>query len=623
MSLIYAIEYEYDIKGRRARQTVWNDREDTWPQYDAIYKYDNRDRLVEERYLKYNATTERMDVYRAREYTYDMFGNLATKKIIEDDDWIEYALTYSRGGHITDWDNTVSSGTVNSNLQPTYDANGNMTQLPALSVIAGGPDQFDLLQMDFTYDRKNRLATYDINQGDVRTLKWDALGRIREKTWTADETNYKQVFYHDGRTLMQIWDETVDGEDVTRTIAYDLYLGETGYLKDIDFNSEPDEEGYLVKDAQGSIRAIVNVTYSGGTYTVTTERYNTDGYGAWLDFDAAHANGTHYMRYISCRVEDFCDSGSTNDNQALYHTDHRHYLPFLGIFLQREPLLVWPSERSLGLSNNPAKLSPYRYAANAPISHSDPTGLHASFWGHDCTICPAGVYCRWHNADTLQDCIEYKTECDKDCIGEDDVRLCLRLCQRHFDICKGRVGHIHDPEHLPPQPWWPPLLPKKPTDPVGPQPMTVGSAKSCCGTGSTAGGRSNHGSNTCDSLESNNLNSLIISQTGIDTLGYKDSQAWYTMCVTMAAAWFEYCVLVIRLNVWACRVFERLKRNACLGRSPYCQCKWPCVCSRNKGRWWDPPPGNKGGGNGKPGGGGNGQPEPEPLSIITQRYIVF
>ncbi len=370
---------------------------------------------MEERYLKYNSTTERMDVYRAREYTYDINGNMTKKKILEGDDWIEYTITYSKGAHITDWDNAVSSGSVNSNLVPTYDANGNMTYLPALTVTSG-PNQFDLLRMEFTYDRKNRLSTYHINSDDIRTLKWDALGRIREKTWTVGETSYKQVFYHDGRTLMQIWDETKDGAVVSRDIAYDLYVGETGYLKDIDFNSNPDEEGYLVKDAQGSVRAIVNVAYSGGTYTVTTERYNTDGYGAWLDFDDAHSNGTHYMRYIATRVEDYCNSGSTNDNQALYHTDHRHYLPFLGIFLQREPLMVWPSKRSLGLSENPASLNPYRYAENKPTYASDSTGLQ-----------------------TVDQCNIIRNNCIIGCAGRDDEMECIAGCEDDHQDCLRRA----------------------------------------------------------------------------------------------------------------------------------------------------------------------------------------
>ncbi|MCX6644953.1 MAG: hypothetical protein NTY09_01130 [bacterium] len=59
--------------------------------------------------------------------------------------------------------------------------------------------------MNITYDRKNRLKTYKFGAGGaVRTLYWDAIGRIREKTWTVDSTNHKQVFYHDGRKLVQI-----------------------------------------------------------------------------------------------------------------------------------------------------------------------------------------------------------------------------------------------------------------------------------------------------------------------------------------------------------------------------------------------------------------------------------
>jgi RHS repeat-associated protein len=376
---IYVIEYKYDVNGRRVRQTVWDSRDDSWPQYDAFYEYNYRDMLTEERYMKYNSTTKRMDVYRKREYTYDNGGSMTVKKIYEGDDWIQYALTYSRGYHITDWDNTISSGTVNSNIAVTYDDNGNLLTLGA--VTASTLDQFDTVALTFTYDRKNRLSTYTFTGNNTRTLKWDALGRIREKTWSTN----KQVFYHDGRQLVQIWDETVDGDDVTRDIAYDLYKGQTGYLKDIDFNSNPDEAGYLIKDAQGSIRAIVKVSYSGGTYTVTTDKYNTDSYGEWLDIDSAHTNGTHYMRYISCRVEDYGNPGSTVDNQALYHTDHRHYLPMLGIFLQREPLMTLPSQRSSTLSDNPNILNPYRYAENKPSIATDSSGKASGGGDSKCT----------------------------------------------------------------------------------------------------------------------------------------------------------------------------------------------------------------------------------------------
>jgi YD repeat-containing protein len=416
---IYVIEYKYDVNGRRVRQTVWDSHDDSWPQYDAFYEYNYRDMLTEERYMKYNTTTKRMDVYRKREYTYDNGGSMTVKKIYEGDDWIRYALAYSRGYHITGWSNTVSSGTVAISLPYcTYDDNGNLATVPAITVTSG-PTQFNTLGIGFTYDRKNRLSTYAFNPGATTyTLKWDALGRIREKTWSTN----KQVFYHDGRQLVQIWDETVDGDDVTRDIAYDLYKGETGYLKDIDFNSNPDEEGYLIKDAQGSVRAIVKVSYSGGTYTITTDKYNTDAYGDWLDFDSAHTNGTHYMRYISCRVEDYGNPGSTFDNQALYHTDHRHYLPMLGIFLQREPLMVFASVNYINrFCYNPQALMPYRYVHNQPAVLSDRSGL-------DCD----GVD---------------ESECTNEFLL--DASRCLQDRNRHTDnhiVCKNVIegfAHIH------------------------------------------------------------------------------------------------------------------------------------------------------------------------------------
>jgi len=36
---------------------------------------------------------------------------------------------------------------------------------------------------------------------------------------------------------MQIWDKTEDGADVTRAISYDLFNGQTGYQKDINFDA--------------------------------------------------------------------------------------------------------------------------------------------------------------------------------------------------------------------------------------------------------------------------------------------------------------------------------------------------------------------------------------------------
>jgi RHS repeat-associated protein len=172
------------------------------------------------------------------------------------------------------------------------------------------------------------------------------------------------------------------------------------------------------------------------------------------------------MRYISTRVEDYCDSGSTNDNQALYHTDHRHYLPFLGIFLQREPLLVWPSRYAFGLMNNPSSLNPYRYSENKPTLTSDPTGLYTSEY---CNI--------------------IRNKCNLGCVGRDDEIECAEGCEADHQACllgatdNTQTWHTDylqdgysrsmpfcfimddDPVGPPPSGGWP-----EPFDPVGPPP---------------------------------------------------------------------------------------------------------------------------------------------------------
>ena len=129
---------------------------------------------------------------------------------------------------------SVKGGTINTmSLVPTYDANGNILGHGSFTITSGTTQQFELKAVAFTYDRNNRLKTCALGAGATCTLFWDALGRIREKTWTG----HHQVFYHDGRQLSQIWEQTVNGSTVTRTIAYDLFRGQTGYLKDIDFVS--------------------------------------------------------------------------------------------------------------------------------------------------------------------------------------------------------------------------------------------------------------------------------------------------------------------------------------------------------------------------------------------------
>src|SRR3990172_2447340 len=293
------------------------------------------------------------------------------------------------------------------------------------------------------------FKTCNLGAGTVYTLYWDAMGRIREKTWTADSTDYHQVFYHDGRTLVQIWNQDdADPNDVTRSIGYDLYRGSTGYLKDIDFEDDPDVESYLIKDDQGTIRSVVKLSYSGGSYTVTVGRYVTDAYGAWMN-PASIPSDVHYMRYISSRVEGYGDEA--NQNQALIHLDHRHYLPYLGIFLQREPKLIHVSLSKLSrIAKSPLHACPYRYAQNVPISASDPSGRDPSSYA-DCIESGAWVNCQNARETCARNCeaaYSHNKENLDYCSGEalkrynlqkdqyaKDAQQCAAKCSREYFWC--------------------------------------------------------------------------------------------------------------------------------------------------------------------------------------------
>jgi len=394
---IYCMEYEYDGNGRKVRQVIKEQESDldTDAYYVTTFNYDSRDMLIEEKYLRWdNANTVWKVMYWGR-YSYDIAGNMAQTVVyqIVNGNAKSYAdtFTYSRGYQLTSFARgtpAVGQAEVRT-FTLTYDSNGNMTHIQQNQAFT---DSFyDITEMEFDYDTKNRLVKYRFGgAGSWYEIKYDALGRVRERV---DLTPTTTKYYSDGRQLIQQLDNS-------NNVQFDYLRGATGLERQ--WNESNDTRRFYIKDNLGTVWAIVNPS------DLSVKRYNYNAWGEHLDKDDTDfPTDSNSMRYIGCRVEAF-GKGTTTQADAIYHLDYRHYLSFLTSFINREPLSIdrlingYPSkgesnvrfiaaspsqgffggfERSFMCGNAslpkylPMQLPAYLYAANSPSLHSDPSGL--------------------------------------------------------------------------------------------------------------------------------------------------------------------------------------------------------------------------------------------------------
>jgi hypothetical protein len=239
-----------------------------------------------------------------------------------------------------------------------YDANGNLIHIEPQAQY---PDTFyDITEMEFQYDLKNRLTKYRFGgEGYWNEIKYDALGRVRERL-SADETPITNKFYSDGRQLIQQLDSSNNAE-------FDYLRGPTGL--DRQWNESSVKRYFYIKDPLGTVWAMIESGFTPQQSPII-RLYN---YNAWGEhIDASDINFPDYnsdpnlMRYIGCRVEAF-GKGTTTQRDAIYHLDHRHYLPSISYFMQMDPLCIFDSVFS----------PPFRYARNKPTIERDILGLES------------------------------------------------------------------------------------------------------------------------------------------------------------------------------------------------------------------------------------------------------
>ena len=362
---IYCMQYDYDINGRKIRQVIKTDENDpdTSAYYVTTFNYDTRDMLTEEKYLRWdNANSIWMVMYWGR-YKYDTVGNMVKRDVeqIIGGDRKSYGdtMTYSRGYQVRTLARTDNVRAQACTYAMVYDNNGNMTSLARVGGSAFTDPFYEITQMEFQYDRKNRMTNYRFGgSGSYCAINYDALGRVRSRV---DLTPMTTKYYSDGRQLVQQLDNS-------NVVQFDYLSGPTGL--DRQWNEASDKRYFYIKDPLGTVWAMIESGFTPEQSPII-RLYNYNAWGEHLD--ASDINFPDYdddpnlMRYIGCRVEAF-GKGTTTQRDAIYHLDTRHYLPMSHSFIQRDPL-------SLANSSPTLLMNQYIYGLNNPVNTSDPSGL--------------------------------------------------------------------------------------------------------------------------------------------------------------------------------------------------------------------------------------------------------
>ena len=347
--LVQDLNYAFDAIGNLIRRT------DLAPPAGGIgtstlhtetFKYDVLNRLKEE-YYNYNAQAEAL-------YVYDDTGNLTQKDgmVLQYNDPKPHAVSAA------------------DNQSYAYDNNGNMTQRTGTKPLTITYTAFDKPDYMNNGTWTNHIA-YDANRS--RYIRVDDNGS--DRTLTHYTPGVEFVYKSTGMKAKRYIGNLVIHVEVDSIGA--------GNLPEIDINRNRWDFNYLLKDHIGSTHQVVGKTGDASARM---------GFNAWGErrkppLDSLNS-GLNTFEVIpidtvwtamGSKIEDTTNRGFTGheqfDQMGIIHMNGRIYDPFLGRFLQADPIIQDPYDTQ--------SLNRYSYVMNNPLSYTDPTGyvrLRDGWW---------------------------------------------------------------------------------------------------------------------------------------------------------------------------------------------------------------------------------------------------